>query len=243
MSGVVYFIHTADFGAYYLGSTGKVKTRRKHHFAALRSGKHHCQPLQRTFAKHGEDALIFSIAAMTETRQAASELEHELLAFHFRKPGCLNVSSNGLMPAQCPDVVARRNVTLKGQAHRAKASEAAKAWRAANPDLAAAADAKSAATRRSSPAWSAANAERVRARNSTPEAVEAFKKRMERHRRTGAPNGFAKAVIRIGGDGTEVRFGSAAEAARATPTAHFGSISRCCLGQGKSSGGYGWRFA
>ena len=243
MSGSVYFIHTADFSAYYVGSTGKIKTRRKHHLAALRVGKHHCQPLQRTFAKHGEDALIFSVAATTETRQAASELEHELLGFHFRKPGCLNVSSNGLMPAQCPEVVARRNATLKGQAHREKASTAAKAWRAANPERATAADAKSAATRRNSPAWGAANAERVRAINSTPEAVDAFKKRMERHRQTGALNGFAKAVIRIGNDGTQVRFASAAEAARATPGSHFGSISRCCLGQGKSSGGYGWWFA
>jgi len=243
MTAAVYFIHTDDFDRYYIGSTGSPHTRRKHHFTQLRKGAHHCAPLQRTFAKLGEDALRFSVAATCQSRQAASQLEHDLLGFHFRKPGCLNVSSNGLMPAQCPEVVAKRNATLKGEAHRAKASTLARQWRQENPEAAKAADAKSAATRAGSTAWRAANKERSRQQAAQPGATAAFVERIARYYANGGVNGFAKSVVRIGCDGAEATFPSAQAAARATPGAHFSGISACCLGKRNSNGGYRWRFA
>lgn len=242
MNAAVYFIHTADFTHYYIGSTATPARRRKHHFTQLRAGKHHCQPLQRVFHKLGEQGLRFSVAATVDTRDAAAKLEHELLGFHFRKPGCLNVSSNGLMPAQCPHVVAKRNATLKGAEHRAKAAAAARAWRQRNPDAARESDEKSATTRRSA-ACIEANRARGREHSARPGATEAFVARIHRYYANGGINGFAKAVIRIAVDASELRFASASAAAKATPGSHISGISACCLGKRNSNGGFRWRFA
>lgn len=238
--GYVYFIHTPTFSHYYIGSTDKPSIRFKHHRANLRAGKHHNARLQRTFNKFGPGALLFSVAEATETREAAAQLEHELLAFHFRKPGCLNVSSSGLLAVPCPHVTQRRNEILRGIAHRTQASVLAKAWQEQNP-----AKAQDRTNRLvqwgRSPGGRAARAAASKARGDTPESKAAFVARLARARAQGmTPN--AKPVIRIADDGTETRYPSAMTAMRETGI-HFNCISRVILGKGKRAGGYRWRAA
>lgn len=76
-----------------------------------------------------------------------------------------------------------------------------------------------------------------------PGAIEAFKERIARYYANGGVNGFAKAVVRIGEDGSETAFASASAAVRATPGTHISGISACCLGKRNINGGYRWRFA
>lgn len=242
MLAAVYMLHTADFSHYYIGSTDDVKRRFKHHRSALRNNKHHCEALQRSFLKYGEAAFIFEVAREFGTIEEAREFEHQLLQENHGKPGCQNSSSSGMVAIPCPIVVARRNETLKSAAHRARASEKAKAWRTANPEKAREADAKSAATRRASEEWKQANADRAKARSQSPEAKERFRERIARYYANGGVNGFAKAVIRIAADGAETWFPSGTAAAAAVG-AHINSISRVCLGKGKIAAGYRWRFA
>lgn len=122
-----------------------------------------------------------------------------------------------------------------------EAAEKARQWRAKNPEQAAANDRKSAEARRSAAAR-AANSARGARQAHAPGVREAFLERMKRHRATGAvPN--SRPVVRVGPDGVEARFQSAAEAARATPGARFQVISRICRGTGKTNAGFGWRFA
>lgn len=239
---VVYMIHDVDFAHYYIGSSDDAKRRCKHHFSALRGGKHHCEALQRAFNKYGEEAFIFEVARDFAAIEAAREYEHQLLQDNHGKIGCLNSSSSGLVAHQCPVVVAKRNMTLKSAEHRARASEKAKAWRVANPDKAREADRKSAITRSTSEEWRRANAARVAARSSTAEAKAAFAERIAKFYANGGVNGFAKPVVRIADDGTETVFASGAAAALAVG-AHINGISRCCLGKGRTAAGFQWRFA
>lgn len=116
--GFVYLIHNDDMTRFYIGSTNSTKIRFKHHKSHLRHGKHHCTALQRSWDKYGEDAFSFTVILQGVTRKIASAKEHELLNMFFKKRGCLNISSNGLMSAQCPVVIAKRNDTLKSQKHR-----------------------------------------------------------------------------------------------------------------------------
>lgn len=242
MLAAVYMLHTADFSHYYIGSTDNPKRRMKGHLYDLRRDKHHCQALQRSFNKYGEYAFVFEIAREFSTIEEAREFEHQLLQENHGKPGCLNSSSSGLVSVPCPEITAKRIALLRSPEYRARASEKAKAWRAANPEKAKEHDARSASTRANSPAWRTANIERVKALSQTPEAKERFRERIARYYANGGVNGFAKAVIRIAADGTETWFPSGTAAAAAVG-AHINSISRVCLGKGKLAAGYRWRFA
>ena len=61
MKGYIYKIENDVNGKYYLGSTINPESRMSHHFAALRSGKHHSRHLQRAFDKYGEEHFHFYI--------------------------------------------------------------------------------------------------------------------------------------------------------------------------------------
>lgn len=61
LKGYIYKIENDVNGKYYLGSTINPESRMMHHFAALRSGKHHSRHLQRAFDKYGEEHFHFCI--------------------------------------------------------------------------------------------------------------------------------------------------------------------------------------
>lgn len=241
--GFVYFIHSVDFSHYYIGSTNNPKIRFKHHKTHLKLNKHCNDLLQRSFNKYGDDYFLYSIAEKLGDRNSASKVEQGLLDFHFRKPGCLNVSSNGIMSAQCPDVIALRNKTLKSPEHRNAASIAAKEWRTKNPEIALANDKKRLQARVGDPNWKSQNAKRVKKISSTEEAINIFKKRIEKFYANGGVNAMSKPVIQIFQDGTEITYVSASVAIKANPGVHANSISRCCKKIGKTAGGFKWRFA
>lgn len=242
IDGYVYFIHTIDFSHYYIGSTNNSKLRRKHHLSNLRGGRHCNERLQRAFIKHGEESLLFSVALKTKTREEAALIEQELLDFHYRKPGCMNVSSNGIMSANCPEVVLRRNATLKGITHRKSASDKALQWREKNPQLAIENDKKRTLARQNSATWKIQNSKRCKLQASSALSKEKFKQRIRVFYENGGVNAMSKPVIRISLDGSEVRYSSASEAIKNNPGLHANSVSRCRQGKGHTANGYRWRF-
>lgn len=246
--GLVYFIATEDFSHFYIGSTGgDHRARLKHHKVQLRAGRHHCTPLQSAFGKYPEKKWGLRVAERFDTREEASRAEHALLQFYYGKPGCMNMSSNGLMPAQCPVVIDRRNQTLQSEAHRKSASEKAKAAWARLPEQ------EKERRREHMRAVAAANREAMRAkaveRSADPLERDLFAVRMKRWRvaNGGPPN--RKAVIRTAPDGSEKRFDSATFAVkvtRALPRLKYHNVIRACGGAKVSPellGGYAWRFA
>lgn len=239
-SGFVYLIHNSDMSKFYIGSTNSIYRRFKHHKSLLRRGIHHCVPLQRSWDKHGENHFEFTTILENVTRESAALKEHELLSMFFRKYGCLNISSNGLMSAQCPDVIAKRNNTLKSDAHRLAASAIAKSWRESHPDLAIESDKKSALTR-SSPVCRAANSKRGKLQSESSEAKEKFVTRMKNFYANGGVVN-ARQVIRTESDGTETFYKSISEAAKIL-SCHINGISMCCLGKRKHTTGSTWRYA
>lgn len=78
MKGYIYKIENDINGKYYLGSTINPEDRMKHHFAALRAGKHHSLYLQRAFNKYGEEHFHFSIIDECEANERL-ELEQKYL--------------------------------------------------------------------------------------------------------------------------------------------------------------------
>lgn len=234
----VYIIHTES--SFYIGSTDNFSRRVKAHRHTLRIGKHHCQPLQRSYNKHTETNFKVSIICFCDSGLAAMLIEQDLLDVYYGTRGCLNASSIAIMAARCPDVVDKRNITLRSQSHRNNASHKAKEWRIRNPEIAKLNDAKSAASRRNLN-WLKQNSDRVRIRNSTPEAKAIFTKRMrDFYNNGGVVN--ARPVVCIDFNGIETIYKSISFAAKNTG-AHSNAIWRCCKGISKTAGGLRWRYA
>jgi group I intron endonuclease len=233
--GFVYLIHDTEMTHFYIGSTNSVYRRFKHHKSSLKRGKHHCIPLQRSWDKYGADAFKFTVILQDVTRSEASQKEHDLLSIFYRKAGCLNISSNGIMSAQCPDVIKKRNETLKSQEHRASASIKTKAWREANPEAAKMSDQKLSQVGKSEAARKA-NSERSKLINSTDEAKNTFKKRMATiHEKNKKP------VLSRSTDGKVTFYPSIVEASRIVGI-HVNAISNCCLGRARTSAGMEWEY-
>jgi predicted GIY-YIG superfamily endonuclease len=103
MKSAVYFIHTPSWELYYIGSSQDVHRRLLDHRARLRKGDHKNARLQ---AAHDQgQPLRFRVGTECADRVQAEQLEAELLAAHFGKPGCLNASNTPYALA-CPQLIA-----------------------------------------------------------------------------------------------------------------------------------------
>jgi hypothetical protein len=144
------------------------------------------------------------------------------------------------MSAQCPDVIKKRNETLKSQEHRASASIKTKAWREANPEAAKMSDQKSAKTR-ATESFRQQNSERGKIASSKPGAKERFVARMQNFYANGGVVN-ARQVIRTEPCGTKTTYKSISEAARSLGC-HVNGISECCLGKRKYAMKSQWEYA
>ena len=225
-NGFVYLIHTEDMSHFYIGSTANTKKRFKHHSFEMRKGTHHSDLLQKACNKYGFDYFKFSVLMEFETRKESELAEQSLLDRFYKQKGCLNCSSVAIMAAQCPDVIARRNETLRSESHRENARAKNKDWFLNNQDAAKEILRKSAETR-SLPEARKANSDRQKLLNLDPKRKEAFALRIKKHRDAGGKTA-AKKTVRIDDLGNEIIFNSAAEASRNTPNSDFRGISACC---------------
>lgn len=75
-------------GRFYVGSSGDVKKRLDRHWSELRSGKHHCRPLQEIWNNGGDLAVA---VIETDTREEAYELEQDFLDRFAESSQMLNI--------------------------------------------------------------------------------------------------------------------------------------------------------
>jgi hypothetical protein len=208
----------------------------------MRKGEHHSEKLQRAFNKYGIDYFKFTVISEFETRKESELFEQELLDKYYKDDGCLNCSSIAIMAAKCPDVIKKRNSTLKSDKHRKAASLKNKEWILKNPEKAKEIQKKSAKTC-GTPEARKANSERQKIVNSTKEKKEAFIIRIKNYIASGGKT-RAKQTIRIDSNGNEVIFKSAREAQINTPGSDYRGISACCTKSrnAKTHAGFSWRF-
>lgn len=77
---IIYAIVHIASGKRYVGSTVDRKSRRAHHWSALRGNRHHCPHLQNAWNKYGEDAFEFRILETLETPDKKTRVSAELRA-------------------------------------------------------------------------------------------------------------------------------------------------------------------
>lgn len=89
---VIYKIRNVVNGHFYVGSTVSARVRFQTHRRQLRSGSHHCQPLQRAWDKYSEDAFKFEIVETISDGCDVLKIENRWLGEHHGMPHCYNVS-------------------------------------------------------------------------------------------------------------------------------------------------------
>lgn len=62
----VYFIQCTVSLNCYIGSTKQPRDRIRTHFSELLKGRHHCQPLQRSFQKYGAEAFVWGVCEFVD---------------------------------------------------------------------------------------------------------------------------------------------------------------------------------
>ena len=75
----IYCIRNKLDGKIYVGSASNLRHRFKHHRGYLRKGNHHCQPLQRSWNKYGEDNFEFIVIASVLDKNKLVEVEQYFL--------------------------------------------------------------------------------------------------------------------------------------------------------------------
>lgn len=117
----IYRIRNIVNGHFYVGSSVRVRVRFQTHRRQLRKGAHHCPPLQRAWAKYGEEAFKFEVVEDVPQEHLLAA-EGRWLAEHHGMPQCYNVGSTpeapwlGLKHAQAAkDKVSKAQ---KGKQHR-----------------------------------------------------------------------------------------------------------------------------
>lgn len=83
---VVYKIENLKNGKIYVGSSSKFEKRKKRHIEDLKSGKHHCKPLQSAVKKYGIDNFVFHVLDKFECYNVRQILEREQYYIDLLKP-------------------------------------------------------------------------------------------------------------------------------------------------------------
>jgi len=88
----IYKIRNLVNGKFYIGSSVDTRVRFQSHRRNLRRGTHHCQPLQRAWAKYGEDCFKFEIVENVASPQDLHDAENRWLNEHHGEDYCYNIS-------------------------------------------------------------------------------------------------------------------------------------------------------
>lgn len=119
---VIYRIRNVANGKFYLGSSVRHRVRFQTHRRQLRKGTHHCPPLQRAWAKYGEDCFKFEVVEQVEEGTCHLAVEARWLDEHHGQPLCYNVSKHpfalwlGLKHSE--EAKAKVSRAQKGKKHR-----------------------------------------------------------------------------------------------------------------------------
>ena len=90
----------------YIGSSGNVEKRYKHHISQLRSGKHHIEDMQDDFIKYGEDYSFYIIDEITRFEDRRREYEWMLKyesyirgkGYNYKDVGFANAMNKTVIP-------------------------------------------------------------------------------------------------------------------------------------------------
>jgi len=93
----LYSIKNKVNGKVYYGSTQDFDVRWREHRNALRKNKHHCDHLQTSWNKHGEDAFEFSIFAYC-VKKMLLDYEQILLDIYYGEGECYNAAKDARSP-------------------------------------------------------------------------------------------------------------------------------------------------
>jgi group I intron endonuclease len=123
---VIYKIINITNAKFYVGSTTRWDSRLRTHRRKLRSGTHHCLPLQNAWNKYGEDSFVFRVLAVVDAPSELHSVEQLLLDEHHGTPQCYNL-------ARYTDSSSRGAIITDQR--KKKISEGLKRYYAENPDL------------------------------------------------------------------------------------------------------------
>lgn len=118
----VYKIENLANGKFYIGSSVDVRIRFCTHRRELRTGTHHCQPLQRTWAKYGEHCFKFEIVENVASRDELFSAENRWLDVHYGRPHCYNTGTRAgaafMGRKHADDAKQKVSQAQKGKQHR-----------------------------------------------------------------------------------------------------------------------------
>jgi group I intron endonuclease len=123
---VIYKIINITNARFYVGSTIRWDLRLRTHRRKLRSGSHHCVPLQHAWNKYGEDSFVFRVIATVEDPSELHLVEQQFLDEHHGTPECYNL-------ARYTDNSSRGAIIT--DAKKKRISVALKDYYAKNPEL------------------------------------------------------------------------------------------------------------
>lgn len=86
----LYAITCGITGRFYVGSSRRIADRLGRHRRDLRAGRHHCIPLQRAWAKYGEDAFSFDLLMVTTSADDLLRWEQDYLSADYLRPLLFN---------------------------------------------------------------------------------------------------------------------------------------------------------
>lgn len=113
---VYYFLTHEPSKRCYVGASGVFSHRKSSHLKMLRSGTHHCHPLQELFDSDPDEAHWRWEAFMVESRESALKMEQKFIEMLHSENRLLNVSLDGRAPirhaVKDPEVAQRRRAGL-----------------------------------------------------------------------------------------------------------------------------------
>lgn len=250
MIPVIYIIKHHESGRFYIGRTNNFDRRKREHLSQLSCGTHHNKKLLNIYKKHGRSSISIEVVEMAIGGNI-EEIEQRWIDGYINHHLCLNTSSTSWMP-KLSDLSNEQRSYIK--------TRASEHMKVANKDpkfieKRDAASRKNMMKQWSDPAFVAnhktRSSEIMKRQNKKPEFVERMLAGIKKQhanpaivekRLAASANTWRRAVslTRLS-DGATFTFQSCKEAAE-----KFGlrqsSISMCCHGKSKTTGGYRCEF-
>ena len=255
-SGIYKIINILN-GRIYIGSTVNLKTRKATHFSLLKNGKHQNQFLQNDFNKCGNKAFVFEVITFVNKEELLIVEQQYIDQYFDNQTMCYNINkkAESRIGTKCSEktknilskmFLNKSWVQLYGNNKAAKMKKALSHAMKGKPSKRLFGSENAfygkRHTEKTKKKISKANKGRLVGKKN-PMFGRCGKKHPF-YGKTGSKHHASKKVIQYNPEtGQQIKvFNSLCEAERHTQISNT-TISRCCHGKQKTSGGWGWKFA